>query len=294
MSVLDRVLNDAPNLLPRAVGAMPRILARHLKRPVFLIGCGRSGKTVLAGALGRHPDIALFPGEANSLWHPRLYPWRESPVRAQVPPIWVDPEEFASGSLANRTQEDLEVLKACFGTYQALRRRPILLNESALIAVLVPFILEAFERPFLIHFVRDGRAVAPAWAKRQHATIVSAPDAYRAEGLYLTYDDVLDRCATSWSWQVREVRRLKAGEHIPEDSFIEFRYEDFCRSPLGVLESLCAALSIDPDPLLSLDLDYIENQNAIDARTLTAAQRERITALTAPALQAFGYEGNGL
>ncbi len=40
---------------------------REVLRPVFIVGCGRSGTTVLGSALGRHPDVAYL-NEPRHLW----------------------------------------------------------------------------------------------------------------------------------------------------------------------------------------------------------------------------------
>lgn len=289
MKVLDQVLRDSPTLLPRIVRVMPRLASRRLRQPVFIVGCGRSGKTVLAGVLGRHPAIALYPGEANRLWHPQLYPWRESPLRSEVPPIWVDPAGFARGSLTHRRPLDSEILSASFGAYQAVRRRPILLNESALLVVLIPFILQHFDHPTLIHFVRDGRAAASAWARRQYRTIRSDPEPYAVASLDFDFDGVLDCCARSWAWQVSEVKRLRDEGHLPDNAFRELRYEDFCHDPVETLAPVCEVLEIDPAPLERLDLEYVENRNPDDLAGLTPRQRRRIEGLMADALEGFGY-----
>ena len=77
----------------------PGYFARKLRNPVFIIGSGRSGTTLLINTLAVHDDIATYSGEANDLWHPQTYPWRDSKHRDFLPPIWVDPEDFTRLSL---------------------------------------------------------------------------------------------------------------------------------------------------------------------------------------------------
>ena len=76
------VLSHAPSQVHPAVSEMaaralgrtfPRRFAPMLHDPVFFIGSGRSGTNLLASFLRSHPEISVFPGEANDLWHPALY-----------------------------------------------------------------------------------------------------------------------------------------------------------------------------------------------------------------------------
>jgi len=68
-------------------------------RPGFIIGCARSGTSVLRRALGRQSGIVAFPGEANDWWHPNDYPWVEK--GSTLPPLWVNPRSFTNGSLSS-------------------------------------------------------------------------------------------------------------------------------------------------------------------------------------------------
>jgi hypothetical protein len=278
-----------PSLLPRLARHLPGGLMPRVERPVFLLGCGRSGKTVLAELLGRHPDIALFPDEANFLWHPRLYPWRESDLRDRVPPIWFDPAAFTEKSIIARAPRDIDVLRTTFALYQRMRRRPILLNESALLAFMVPFLQTHFHRPVIVHLVRDGRAAASAWARRQHGGILRRRDRYRAAGYDLSFDEVIDRCAASWNQQVCEIRRRVDESRASGQASFEHRYEDFCADPGAVLTAICGQLDIDPSPVLATDMSYVENRNRVDIGDLPAATVARVAGIMTRGLTLHGY-----
>jgi hypothetical protein len=291
--LLARVVADAPNLLPRIVRYAPDFFAGRLRRPVFLLGCPRSGKTVLAEALGRHPELAHFPDEANRLWHPHLYPWRDSPLRQSVPPLWADPGAFAAGANASRTRADVLRLKASFGAYQMLLRRPALLVESALIAFQVPFIRSAFPDARIIHMVRDGRAVASAWARRQHAQMQQHEDKYRSAGFLLEFDDVLDRCASSWNSHILELRdRSQEAGASGARSIVELSYESFCDAPHDVLRGLAAELELDHAPFASVPVSHIQNRNPIDIATVATDGIRRIESRMQEALRLHGYIGD--
>jgi hypothetical protein len=284
LSRLDELVIRAPNVLPRLVRLAPARLASLLRRPVFLVGCGRSGKTVVAELLGQHPGIARFPDEANHLWHPRLYPWRDSALKSVIPPMWVDPARFTLGSLDARTQRDVDVLRGTLGTYQALRGKPVLLSESALITFMIPFLRENFGNPLIVHLVRDGRAVAAAWASRQSAAIDANREKYRSAGLDSSNAEVLERCAASWNAQVLEVARWSGDATIPT-----YRYEEFCDDPLGVVSDICVRAGLDPGPVQALPVGHVENRNDVDMARWSTAEIGRVEGVLSDGLRLYGY-----
>lgn len=243
---------------------------------------------MLAELLGTHPHVALYPGEANHLWHPRLYPWRYSPHRETVPPIWVDPLAFAAGSARVRTARDVRALKATFAAYQMLARKPVLVNESALTAVLLAFIRSEFPDARIVHMVRDGRAVAAAWARRQHEQITLHRELYAAADLDLALDDVLDHCASSWNAQVLHVRDSTASPTPGRGDIFEVRYEDFCAHPDEKLEQVAEWLGLGPWRT-HLRTEHIENRNAMDMAAVPPDALTRATARMQSGLELFGY-----
>jgi hypothetical protein len=101
MGIHNRIIAQASKSLAMIA---PDFMASKLKNPFFFVGCGRSGTTLLADLLASHPDIAVYPYEANEMWHPTSFPWHRSDVR--TPPIWLDPYAFTEASLNTRTQHD--------------------------------------------------------------------------------------------------------------------------------------------------------------------------------------------
>ena len=81
-----------------ALGCLPGAMRFGPVRPVFVVGTGRSGTTLLVKILKSHRDLVPYPSEANELWHPNLYPYDRRTIDA--PPILFDPAEFTARSLA--------------------------------------------------------------------------------------------------------------------------------------------------------------------------------------------------
>src|SRR3990170_432882 len=78
------------------VGRAGRAFGFRTRDPIFIIGTGRCGTTLLVRILNSHPSLSGFPGEANELWHPMLEPYESSSF--DIPPIEVDPKRFSDVS----------------------------------------------------------------------------------------------------------------------------------------------------------------------------------------------------
>ena len=160
--IINRVTQQ---LSPKVAKSFPEFSQKQLKNPIFLIGCGRSGTTLLARLLGMHRDIANW-SEANEILDPEWYPWR--PTNHHLTPMEYDPVAFTKRwwlDAQNRQDE----IKAIFGAYQWLQRKAYFLNKSPFNTFRIPHLLEIFPNARFIHLSRDGRAVAYSYARKLQA-----------------------------------------------------------------------------------------------------------------------------
>jgi hypothetical protein len=266
-------------------------MTRQLRNPVFFVGSGRSGTTLLARLLARHPDIAVYPYEANDLWHPATYPWASS--RLDVPPIWVDPETYTRISLEHRTASDDRRLKATFGAYQALRRASTFVNKSVLITFMMGYVVELFPDAKFIHLVRDGRAVALSFALKEKEKMARDRELYRARGYTLDTDELIDVFAVHWQQHIDEVERqnerlsLSAAGRI-----LEVRYEALCAQPARELDAVARFVGVEEGRFSARTLD-IRDRNFKFRSALAPARQRQLTALLGPALRRKGYSSTG-
>ena len=182
--------------------AAPQWAAARIRNPLFFVGSGRSGTNLLASLLASHPAIAVYPYEANDLWHPSSFPWHRS--AGETPPIWQDARRFTEASLESRSPRDDRKVRALLGAYESLKRGSCVVNKSAMVTFMIPHIVTAFPDGRFIHLVRDGRAVALSLAKKQIAAIGRHPE-YAERGLDLSFDAILDSGARYWASCIREV-----------------------------------------------------------------------------------------
>lgn len=93
----NRYLNRERLVTSSIVEKLGKITKRVPKKTIFIVGTGRSGSTLLVDILGSHSELVAFPGEANELWHPKLFPDEDAEI--EISPIEVDPEYYTNVSI---------------------------------------------------------------------------------------------------------------------------------------------------------------------------------------------------
>lgn len=268
--------------------AVPDRAGGWLHHPVFIVGCGRSGTTLLRQTLASHPQIAAFPTEADALWHPRLLPWPTSEEPA--PPIWDDPVRFTQLSLALWPPDQGLRLRAVFGAYQRMAGGAVFVQKNIKLNFMLGHVRALFPDARFIHMLRDGRAVAPAYARKMRATIRFAPRRFRREGYDLPPDVLLERFARYWTLIVLTLDADAAALGLAgTPAWCEVRYEEFTADPAGTLGRLAAWLGVDPGYFGHARLPDIRSTNRQIIDRLSAEQRAQVERVLAPALLAKGY-----
>lgn len=209
-------------------------------RPIFILGCPRSGTTLLSAMLHSHPRIAV-PPETRFL----LSTYRD---------------RVTIGDL--RDPANLRHLAERITRPKRARFRDLGLNRHAVIEQIVagpPTLGSAFAAVWTAFARARGK---PRWGEKRPA-YWRAVDAIRrlfpdAQIVHLMRDPrscVASMTALSWwphgfdhafaTWLLaeRELRRFR--EHAPPDAYHLLRYEDLLTEPRGTLERLCAFLDED-------------------------------------------------
>lgn len=253
----------------------------------FVIGCARSGTSILGELLAAHPEVEyLF--EANK--------------------IWSCAGQRSDGS--HRLLADAANPGVCRQLQREIRRR--MRREAALVVekcprntLRIPFLRQAFPKAKLIHIIRDGRDTAcslvPGMASGEWLHL--RPPGWQE--IETTYDGVL-RCAVAWQSIVQiALADLQGMDHL------EVRYERLVADPVSVSEDLLAFLELPSSPLVRQFARRIQDRTAgsyqarfqtkwyrpdHDVRigrwrkNLTLQQQDTIHALIGPTLARLGYE----
>lgn len=209
--------------------------------PVFIVGAGRSGTTLLRLMLDAHPSFALPPEThfvvALTARRLRLQQRPEIALdRVLAHPrfaLWGLDGDLIRAVAADRPPADLASLfRIIFETYAEAHGKPRWGDKTPGYVEHLPLLAQMFPDARFIHIIRDGRAVATSVASKPWGppTAVSA----------------------AWWWRgcVRQGRRDGA---LLGPRYLEVRYEALVADPIGVLSTVCRHLGTDYDPAM---LDY--------------------------------------
>lgn len=222
-----------------SVGGVPSAYAplgaQQMPRPIFIVGCPRSGTTLLRDLLRAHPNLT-FPRESRFI--ARFYRAYGEPASQ------VDVQRLARRILSflrfrhvriTATPADFvdcctfaDVTRRVFEVWAAKEGKPRWGDKTPNYVYDIPLLLRLFPTAQVIHIIRDGRDVAVSWL----CTDFGPGNCYRA--------------ARMWKEWVAAGRR--DGAALPPGSYIELRYENLLADPEGTLRGVCEFLGETFDP----------------------------------------------
>jgi len=260
-------------------GALASAIGRPVRTPIFVVGSGRCGTSLLTDVLSSHPALIRYPAEANDLWHPRTYPFDASGVAEA--PIEADPAAFTTLSISHWPPGHEKTIARAFAGYRLLAGRSrTLFVKSSMISFMLPAIHRMFPDAKFVHLFRNGPSVVASYMKKNY-------------GRYRRYappeDEYRRRVARYWNDCVLEIGRAAAELGLVEEGrFHEFSYEDLCDDPRAEVDRLAVFLEIDPRGF-GYDLSRISSTNyKVGARGDDPEWAEPLR-LMAPAMSAHGY-----
>ena len=210
------------------------------KAPIFIVGCGRSGTTMLRLMLDAHPDLAI-PGESNFI----PYVWRERGLYVRgdqldlghlLPRIlndesvrrWNLPEDLVReriGRLAGHTLSS--VIDAIYSVYATTQGKVRWGDKTPMYVQALPLLANLFPTARFVHLVRDPRNVTLSY--------LDVARELRYPGVPTTVFQAADRWRRWVGAGVRSGRELGA-------RYVEIRYEDLVADTvrtLGVVSTHC-------------------------------------------------------
>ncbi len=117
--------------------------------PIIIVGAGRSGTKMLRGILSSHPEVVCFPREIN-------YIWRHGNA------------DFSTDELtsAHARPEVVRYIRRRFETLSAKNDGRRVIEKTCANSLRVEFVHAIFPEAYIIHLIRDGRAVAESARRR--------------------------------------------------------------------------------------------------------------------------------
>jgi hypothetical protein len=212
--------------------------------PIFIVGCGRSGTTLLRLMLNRHPRIAI-PGET----------WYFPDIEEMRTGLATAPEQDWRAAVATRIERSSTFRELGVSRDQiddALSR--ISFNEwGNVLAVAnlafaraegkdrwgdktpgyvrhLPLLKREFPAAFVVHMIRDARDVAASFFEQPFG-----PKTAIEAAIY---------------WKKDVSRGQQFGVPLFGDRYIEIRYEDLAKNPEAQLRKVLSHVGEDFDPVV--------------------------------------------
>ncbi|MGH2674589.1 MAG: sulfotransferase [Actinomycetota bacterium] len=223
----------------------------------FIVGCSRSGKSLLKAMLDAHPGMAVAMEShfvAGMAQRRRRYEGRHGFRRevflrdlvagSDLQPLGLGRDDVRL--LADRgLLTDLpQAIRELFALYAGRRGKWRYGNRTGVHVMSMPWIASLLPEAKFLHVIRDGRDVALALARASFgpSTLVGA----------------------SMRWR-RRVRRGRAdGEALGPSRYREIRYEDLVTDPEDVVRSVCEFIRLDYDPRMLRYHDHPQEIGGID------------------------------
>jgi len=278
-----------------------------LKNPyLFLVGCPRSGTTLLQRMLDNHPQLAVAN---DSHFIPRapgpIGPGTRPPLTAElVERVLGYPrfrrlglEESVARGAAARASTYEDFVSELYSEHARLHGKELAGEKTPDYVRYLPFLHALFPDARIIHIIRDGRDVALSmleWAR-----------ADKGPGkLALWLEAPVAVCALWWRWQVETGRR--DGAQLPPGLYREVWYENLVLHPGETLRSLAVFLSLPfahemvsfhegktrPDPQLSAKEAWLPATPGLRdwRKEMPPRDLELFEAIAGDLLSELGYE----
>ncbi len=272
---------------------------------VFIIGCGRSGTTLVYEALARHPESAWFSTWTDRTLRPELamfnaafkrgaHSRRIGPRPSEGYRIWDSvldlPAGLASGILGrdDAGAHLLPGVRAAIDAHRRFGRGSLFVNKNTRNARRVLFLDALLEARF-VHVIRSPLDTIASllevgwWNDLPLWWLDGASPRTLSQGPV----DSARLAGELWSREVSAA--LDATRSLRADQHLEIRYEEFVRNPSAQLEMLFDWLGLRGDARTLRGARASQGQIGSHRRRLSAAQVEQAWRAVEPTAALAGY-----
>lgn len=206
--------------------------------PVFIVGCGRSGTTLLRLMLDTHGSLAI-PGESHFI--PPLYRARrryasdgtlnvvqlaEDIMRTPHFRLWDIPKQKVRervNSLQSPTFSG--VVESVFRAYADHHGKTRWGDKTPIYVRSIPLLVNLYPQARFVHLIRDGRDVALSYLSVPWGPATVREAAYK--------------------WRRDTTAGMRFGRNLGPERYLEVRYEDLVADPRSSLQAICDFVDIE-------------------------------------------------
>lgn len=221
-----------------------------IKKPIFIVGCPRSGTTVLGKCLAAHPEIA---GSDESLFLLMMWTIFNDMHQGNNKRKYTPLKNFLS---AEKLIDNIHLFSDnVFAGLLERQKKGRYIDHTPWYVLLAPFIDIFYPDASFIHIIRDGRKV------------VRSLSVSYAKGFNWAGKDIKERTQL---WVNLVDHGLNIKNFLP-DRYLEIKYEDFYKYPVQTFENIFDFINLKFDkkvlkPLAIAHADPITKNIVINPR----------------------------
>jgi len=215
---------------------------------LFIVGCARSGTTLVHRIVDAHPEIAISP---EMHWITREFESRNGLVASELVSELTGHKRFAQFEIPREQFVALlgsgealpypTFLNRVFGLYGKIKNKPLVGNKTPAFVRSIPTFHSLWPDAKFVHIIRDGRDVC--------ISILNWKKADRIVGRYASWEE--DPVSTTALWWERKVRKGREdGAALGPGLYHEMHYEDLIDDPQRECKRLCAFLGVPYDDVM--------------------------------------------
>jgi hypothetical protein len=299
----------------RSVRRGPAPPDARIRRPIFIVGIGRSGSTIFHRMFSDHPNVTLVSGLCDR--HPsrpalsralqRMIDWPvlNLPLKRHYEPgecykFWDHhcngfAQPFRDLLASDVTELNKARIPPALAELLTPRRQRLLFKITGWPRI--GFLHELFPDALFIHIFRDGRAVANSllevdfwhgWRGPQGWRWGELDDAQRAEWERHGRSFV---ALAALQWKLLMDATAQAAARIPSGQFMQLRYEDFVLDPMCHFRDVTQFCGLDWSPRFEKAIGKYKLRSTNDKwrKDLTTDQQAILQSVLGESLATYGY-----
>ena len=289
-----------------------------MSRPVFVLGTGRCGSTLVHEVLARHPatgfmtnldDLGLMP---SATWQNTA--WRRLPARVtrkggarfaptegyralqrEIGPVLVDPVRDLTAADATPWLRDR--VRDFFGARAHRLGAPVFLHKLTGWPR-VGLLHACFPDAVVVEIVRDGRAVANSWLQMPWWRGHRGPQEWHFGPLTPELEEAWLESGRSLpvlagiGWRILMEAYDEARSSAPPDRWVRVRYEDVVAEPRARFGEVLGAMGLEWSPAFAAGLaryEFTDRRAEAFRADLGGADLDALESVVGKQLASLGY-----
>ena len=216
---------------------------------LFIVGCARSGTTLLQRIINAHGRIAITPEShwicrlfeqgtgltPEGLVTPELIPLLIQDLSPRFARLSIGQEELLRLLVSDRAAHYASFVSGIFDLYGKAKGKDLVGNKTPGFVRKIHTLQRLWPQARIVHLIRDGRDVCLSMLTRPLNNVGRGP-------LYTWAQDPTTTAALWWEWSVKLGRQ--AGNSLGSGLYYEMRYESLVAQPAEECAALCAFLGV--------------------------------------------------